>query len=362
MTGVAGLTQLQTCDGCRLKGYEGVKRWLCLDSGELSVCELCRRNYHCSSDLAALNRYWGSFTLSSVLPAGQAVRPYAPLWSSFLTLQPAPATIPITKIQQTLRDDELPTPPQLDPDHSRRKLLQARRPQHRGRTKRKQLDDHLLPASVQPYLAPYCESVVDLSDPATSQSTPRAIKSREPAESADAKPAISKPVEDQDSDHSPRAQQQTPSQYQQHPYSHPQTSQLPPPPSPPPQGQQQAPFDVAGWAVFDLETKTLSGKGNDAASPRTPESLYNNYPAVIHYLQSNYQQHLSHESCLSFSALSTVETLLTSTSSSCYGTHPPPRGQHKRNRSSDYGCLSVEKQNIHPNWRSVRPPRLSYLS
>ena len=41
---------------------------------------------------------------------------------------------------------------------------------------------HLLPASVQPYLAPYCESVVDLSEPVSSQPTPRAEKSKEPAD------------------------------------------------------------------------------------------------------------------------------------------------------------------------------------
>lgn len=41
---------------------------------------------------------------------------------------------------------------------------------------------HLLPDSIQPYLAPYCESVVDLSEAVTSQSTPRAEKAKEPAD------------------------------------------------------------------------------------------------------------------------------------------------------------------------------------
>ena len=45
---------------------------------------------------------------------------------------------------------------------------------------------HLLPASVQPYLAPYCESVVDLSDSVSSQPTPRAETTKE---SPDPKPA-----------------------------------------------------------------------------------------------------------------------------------------------------------------------------
>ena len=54
---------------------------------------------------------------------------------------------------------------------------------------------HLLPASVQPYLAPYCESVVDLSDSLSSQSTPRPEKAKEPADAKiiDAKPIDAKP-------------------------------------------------------------------------------------------------------------------------------------------------------------------------
>ena len=49
---------------------------------------------------------------------------------------------------------------------------------------------HLLPASVQPYLAPYCESVIDLTDSVSSQPTPKAEKLKEPA---DVKPADAKP-------------------------------------------------------------------------------------------------------------------------------------------------------------------------
>ena len=49
---------------------------------------------------------------------------------------------------------------------------------------------HHLPASVQAYLAPYCESVVDLSDSVSSQPTPKPEKPKEPA---DTKPADAKP-------------------------------------------------------------------------------------------------------------------------------------------------------------------------
>ena len=56
---------------------------------------------------------------------------------------------------------------------------------------------HLLPASIQPYLAPYCESVVDLSDPGSLQPNPRTEKGKEPADAnpADAKPADVKPAD-----------------------------------------------------------------------------------------------------------------------------------------------------------------------
>ena len=59
---------------------------------------------------------------------------------------------------------------------------------------------HHLPASVQAYLAPYCESVVDLSDSISSQPTPKPEKPKEPADTkpvdtktADAKPDPPKP-------------------------------------------------------------------------------------------------------------------------------------------------------------------------
>ncbi|KAM0794657.1 hypothetical protein BDR22DRAFT_826727 [Usnea florida] len=54
---------------------------------------------------------------------------------------------------------------------------------------------HPLPASVQAYLAPYCESVVDLSDSMSSQPTPKPENPKEPADTkpADAKPDPPKP-------------------------------------------------------------------------------------------------------------------------------------------------------------------------
>ena len=61
---------------------------------------------------------------------------------------------------------------------------------------------HLLPASVQPYLAPYCESAIDLSDSTSSQPTPRAEESKDPVDTkpadtktADTKPADTKPAD-----------------------------------------------------------------------------------------------------------------------------------------------------------------------
>ena len=97
--------------------------------------------------------------------------------------------------QQNVNLDQLPELPESGPDSP----SSATSPMNRtvsnmsnSATLVSPTVQHLLPASIQPYLAPYCESVADLSDPVSSQPTPRAEKSKEPA---DAKPVDVKPVD-----------------------------------------------------------------------------------------------------------------------------------------------------------------------
>lgn len=107
--------------------------------------------------------------------------------------------------QQNVNLDQLPELPESGPDSP----SSATSPMNRtvsnmstSATLVSPTTQHLLPASIKPYLAPYCESVVDLSDPVSSQPTPRAEKSKEPADArntdsklADAKSADTKPVD-----------------------------------------------------------------------------------------------------------------------------------------------------------------------
>ncbi|CAF9904113.1 MAG: hypothetical protein ALECFALPRED_004851 [Alectoria fallacina] len=110
--------------------------------------------------------------------------------------------------QQNVNLDQLPELPESGPDSPSSATSPMNRTVSNMSTSATLVSptmQHLLPASMQPYLAPYCESVVDLSDPVSSQPTLRAEKSKEPVEvksaelksaevkAADAKPADAKP-------------------------------------------------------------------------------------------------------------------------------------------------------------------------
>ena len=95
--------------------------------------------------------------------------------------------------QQNVNVEQLPELPESGPDSP----SSANSPMNRtisnvstSATVVSQSMQHPLPASVQPYLAPYCESVVDLADFGSSQATPKAER---PKEFAEVKPAEAKP-------------------------------------------------------------------------------------------------------------------------------------------------------------------------
>ena len=99
--------------------------------------------------------------------------------------------------QQNVNLDQLPELPESGPDSPSSATSPMNRTISNMSTSAALVSptvQHLLPASVQPYLAPYCESVVDLSDSVSSQSTPRAEKAKEPADAKtiDAKPNFTK--------------------------------------------------------------------------------------------------------------------------------------------------------------------------
>ena len=100
--------------------------------------------------------------------------------------------------QQNVNLDQLPELPESGPDSPSSATSPMNRTISNMSTSAALVSptvQHLLPASVQPYLAPYCESVVDLSDSLSSQSTPRPEKAKEPADAKiiDAKPIDAKP-------------------------------------------------------------------------------------------------------------------------------------------------------------------------
>ena len=91
--------------------------------------------------------------------------------------------------QQNVNLDQLPELPESGPDSPMSATSPMNRTVSNISTSTALVSptvQHLLPASVQPYLAPYCESVVDLSDSVSSQPTPKAEEAKEPV---DAKPA-----------------------------------------------------------------------------------------------------------------------------------------------------------------------------
>ena len=120
--------------------------------------------------------------------------------------------------QQNVNLDQLPELPESGPDSPSSATSPMNRTVSNMSTSATLVSptmQHHLPASMQPYLAPYCESVVDLSDPVSSQPTPRAEKSKEPVEvksaelksaevkAADAKPADAKPADAKPADAKP---------------------------------------------------------------------------------------------------------------------------------------------------------------
>lgn len=87
--------------------------------------------------------------------------------------------------QQNVNLDQLPELPESGPDSPSSATSSMNRTISNMSTSAALVSptmQHFLPASIQPYLAPYCESVVDLSEPVSSQSTPRADKAKEPAD------------------------------------------------------------------------------------------------------------------------------------------------------------------------------------
>ena len=100
--------------------------------------------------------------------------------------------------QQNVNLDQLPELPESGPDSPSSATSPMNRTISNMSTSAAVVSptvQHLLPASVQPYLAPYCESVIDLSESVSSQSTPRPEKAKEPADAKtiDAKPIDAKP-------------------------------------------------------------------------------------------------------------------------------------------------------------------------
>ena len=95
--------------------------------------------------------------------------------------------------QQNVNVDQLPELPESGPDSPSSATSPMNRTVSNMSTSATLVSptmQHPLPASVQPYLAPYCESAVDLSEPPlSSQPTPRAEKLKEPA---DGKPNAAK--------------------------------------------------------------------------------------------------------------------------------------------------------------------------
>ncbi|KAL9136963.1 MAG: hypothetical protein Q9175_001827 [Cornicularia normoerica] len=113
--------------------------------------------------------------------------------SSRTTVPPDCSTQTSDFSQQNVNLDQLPELPESGPDSPSSATSPINRTVSNMSTSATLVSptmQHLLPASVQPYLAPYCESTVDLSDPVSSQPTPKAEILKE---LADTKPADAKP-------------------------------------------------------------------------------------------------------------------------------------------------------------------------
>ena len=145
----------------------------------------------------------------SVVSSGSSRRYRDPSASSTRTpVAPDFATQTSDTSQHSVNMDQLPELPESGPDSP----SSATSPMNRTASNMSPSAalvsptvQHLLPASVQPYLAPYCESAIDLSDSVSSQPTPRAEESKEPVDTkpADVKPADAKPADTKPADTKP---------------------------------------------------------------------------------------------------------------------------------------------------------------
>ena len=131
----------------------------------------------------------------SVIPSSSSRKYRDPSASSSRTpVPPDCSTQASDSSQQNVNLDQLPELPESGPDSPSSATSPMNRTVSNMSTSASLVSpimQHLLPASVQPYLAPYCESTIDLSEPVSSQPTPRAEKLKEPA---DAKPVDAKPI------------------------------------------------------------------------------------------------------------------------------------------------------------------------
>lgn len=96
----AELTELQTCDTCRLEHTKCEKSWSS-NQGSISSCNFCLKNKkRCSVHLAQLNNYWlslplASLPLASTSPTDQVIPSHAGGGLTALPLQPALEPMPI---------------------------------------------------------------------------------------------------------------------------------------------------------------------------------------------------------------------------------------------------------------------------
>lgn len=109
----AELTELQTCDNCRLEHTKCEKSWSS-NQGSISSCNFCFKNKkRCSVYLAQLNNYWlslslASLPLASTSPTDQIIPSHAGGGLTALPLQPALEPMPITQRQQAIRQKQHP--------------------------------------------------------------------------------------------------------------------------------------------------------------------------------------------------------------------------------------------------------------
>lgn len=121
--------------------------------------------------------------------------------SSRTPVPPDPSTQVSDFNQATVNLDQLPDLPESGPDSPSSTTSPMNRTVSNISTSATLVSpimQHLLPASVQGYLAPSCESVVDLSDQVSPEPTPKAERSKEPADTKPSPPKSSNLVSNAD--------------------------------------------------------------------------------------------------------------------------------------------------------------------